>query len=97
MKKIVDELIKIAKQLKENNSTQENIINAGVVQNIKDYLTGKNKKVDEAIELLKIEKDYIVLSLLLDNANVYKVNLTDKQKKLLNEFAGTKTDKKGWF
>ena len=23
--------------------------------------------------------------------------LTDKQKKLLNEFAGTKTDKKGWF
>ena len=22
---------------------------------------------------------------------------TDKQKKLLNEFAGAKTDKKGWF
>ncbi len=35
--------------------------------------------------------------LYIDVAINIPTKLTDKQKKLLNEFAGTKTDKKGWF
>ena len=35
--------------------------------------------------------------LYIDIAIKIPTKLTDKQKKLLNEFAGTKTDKKGWF
>ena len=35
--------------------------------------------------------------LYIDVAIKIPTKLTDKQKKLLNEFAGTKSEKKGWF
>jgi molecular chaperone DnaJ len=35
--------------------------------------------------------------LYIDVAIKIPTKLSEKQKKLLNEFAGTKTDKKGWF